>query len=600
MTNNSNNTIEKIIKGIQAETVGITGSPSTTLTIELDISEISRTSRALGQMVFVWQEEDGRDILSLGQIVEVKTKNRWHEDPSFKGVIKRHGRLPHLSGDADNRLAKVSIQSSFDCRTEKPISHILGVSPTTGEKTCKMNNEVMQNLVKHMGDAVTYIGRVYGADNVDLPMYFKHFGDDEDGIPGLGARDAYHIGVFGKTGSGKTVTAALMLLAYAKNNKDMNILVLDPQGQFTMDNRLLPGNNKFHDEIEKAGMSFESHNLINGVFLPDETQEDLSLFARLLVSNNFIRTAFRITTADKQDALADCIVRYLTGRRNSPSFTLRNQNPDDLLRKMLGQFLSSDDDYIAYVYRDPNYQSRLRINMSQFLDCIDKPVGEGAMKKWREILGLYASTNTKNEPKTSVDKIVETMLGNKKGNFVVLDMSSGPGKIENENMQALFLNVIERRIAEAGGYLYSEGKMANCLIVMDEAHRYVNRKSPDERVRELSDHIIGAVRTTRKHGIGHMFITQSLESMDDEIIKQMRIFAFGFGLTFGSEIKKIRELIDNQAALDLYKSFIDPGNRNEFPFMFSGPVSPLSATGAPLFVEIYNKYENFINKNKDK
>ena len=603
MTNNSNNVIEEIIKEIQAETVGITGSPSTTLAIALDISEINRTSRALGQMVFVWQEEDGRDILSLGQIVEVTTKNRWHEDPSFKGVIKRHGSLPHLSGAADNRLAVVSIQSSFDCRTEKPISHILGVSPTTGEKTRKMNNEVMQNLVKHMGDAVTYIGRIYGADNVDLPMYFKHFGDDEDGIPGLGAGDAYHIGVFGKTGSGKTVTAALMLLAYAKNNKDMNILVLDPQGQFAMDNRLLPDNKKFRDEIKEAGMSFDSYNLINKVFLPDETQEDLLLFARLLVSNNFIRTAFHITTADKQDAVADCIVRYLTGRRNVPGFTLGNQAPDDLLRKMLNRFLSSDgdeEDYIAYVYSGRNYQERLRRNMSQFLSCIDTPAGEGAMKKWREILGLYASTDEAGDPKTSVNEIVKSIIGEKKGKFIVLDMRPGPGKIENENMQALFLNVIEHRIAEAGGYLYAEGKMANSLIVMDEAHRYVNRKSPDERVRELSGHIIDAVRTTRKYGIGHMFITQSLESMDDEIIKQMRIFALGFGLTFGSEIRKIRELIDNQAALNLYKSFIDPGNRKEFPFMFSGPVSPLSATGAPLFVEIYNKYEDFINKNKDK
>ena len=594
MTNNSKNPIEAVIKEIQKDTVGITGSPSTTLEIALDISEKSQTSRALGQMVFVWQEEDGRNILSLGQIVGVTTRNRWHEDPSFKGVIKRHGSLPNLSGIADNRLAVMSVQSSFDCRTEKPISHILGVSPTTGNETYKMNNNVMGNLVKHLGKAITYIGRIYGTDNVDLPMHFKHFGKDKEGIPGLGAGDAYHIGVFGKTGSGKTETAARMLLAYAKNNKNMNILVLDPQSQFTRDNQLLEGEYKFHNEIKKAGMCLRSYNLINETFLPGKTEEDISLFSRLLVINKFIQTAFGITTPDKQEDMANCITRYMVTRR----IDLSNKNLVDLLKEMLDRFLYDKDDkenYLKSVYSQANRRKDVSIRMRQFRDNIEDSEYESAMKKWREVFNLYSN---KGKSKISLDDLVEEIVGDEKGKFVDLDTSAG--KRENENMQALFLNVIEKRIAETGANLYAKGKMANCLIVMDEAHRYVNRKSPDEYVRDLSGQIIDAVRTTRKFGIGHMFITQSLESMDDEIIKQMRIFAFGFGLTFGSEIKKIRELIDNQAALNLYKSFIDPGNRNEFPFMFYGPVSPLSATGAPLFVEIYNKYEDFINKNKDK
>ena len=52
-------------------------------------------------------------FLSLGQITEIETKNRWHEEPSFKGIIKRHGKLPNLSGIADNRIAILNVQSSF-------------------------------------------------------------------------------------------------------------------------------------------------------------------------------------------------------------------------------------------------------------------------------------------------------------------------------------------------------------------------------------------------------------------------------------------------------------------------------------------------------
>ena len=606
-----NSAIKAAIDAVKTATVGITGSPSTTLEIALDITEESKTSRALGQMVFVWQEEDveqeeeKRQILSLGQIAEVSTKNRWHEDQSFKGVIKRHGRLPNLSDVADNRLAVVSVQASFDCSEQPPKSHILGVSPSTGQKTDKINNEVMRLLVEQYGEAISYIGKIYGTDDVDMPMWFKHFGGRDEGIKGLGAGDAYHIGVFGKTGSGKTVTAAMMLLAYAKNNQNMNILVLDPQGQFTMDSQLLPVNKELdkeislEEQISNAGMTWEALHLVKEVFLPDETREDWSLFANLLVSNGFVRTAFGITTKDKQDAVGECIVEYIKERKNSPNFNLRDQNPREFLIEFLCRVLKPDGkrDYMKYVYAKGEHEKRVRTITEETLAAIKQslPQGEDALHKWNKVLRLYSDGNG---GKTSIDDIVQRITGKTSGNFIVLDLRPGDDR-DNENMQALFLDVIERRVTAAGSRRYAKKEMANCLVVMDEAHRYINKKSPDERVRDLSAQIVDAVYTTRKYGIGHMFITQSLESMDEEIIKQMRIFAFGFGLTLGSEIKKIRELIDNPAAVNLYKSFIDPGNQERYPFMFVGPMSPLSATGAPLFVEIYNNYkEDYLRANK--
>ena len=77
----------------------------------------------------------------------------------------------------------------------------------------------------------------------------------------------------------------------------------------------------------------------------------------------------------------------------------------------------------------------------------------------------------------------------------------------------------------------------------------------------------------------------------------MRIFAFGYGLTSGSEIRKVNEIVNNQAAVQLYKSFIDPSSSHRFPFMFFGPVSPLSFTGSPLFLEAYTDFSDFKDKN---
>lgn len=586
---NSKQPISEIIKGIKQETLGITSSPSTNLEIMLDIVEESKTGRAVGQMVFVLQEEDGRDILSLGQIVEVTTKNRWHEDLSFKGVIKRHRKLPNLSGHADNRLAKLSVQSSFDCNDDRPISHILGISPSTGLVASKMTNDVMSELVTHYGQSLSYIGRVYGTD-INIPMWFKHFDrDDADqgaGIEYLGAGDTYHIGVFGKTGSGKTVTSAFMLLAYAKNKANMNILVLDPQSQFTHDKELLPDGVKLCEKIEAVGMRYSSYNLVNDIALP---KDDFILFGRLLMSNGFVQKAFGPFYQDeKEENMRDCIVSYLEGRGNQPRFSIAEES-SKLLEEMIAAFSKegADNKYVKRVYGTKGTRERLAEKIEEVGSRLNLYQG-----KWNEILSLFSE-----DREITVDALVEKVVSTKKGHFIVLDMGPRKGELENENMQALFLDVIERKIVEQGSELYSNGKRANCLIVMDEAHRYVDRKSADPTVRDLSGRIIDAVRTTRKYGIGHMFITQSLESLDDEIIKQMRIFAFGHGLTTGSELRKVGEIINNPAALGLYKSFIDPGNRKQFPFMFFGPMSPLSATGAPLFTEIYTNFEGYEKNN---
>ncbi len=586
-----------LVKKIDAAVLGVVSSPSTTLEISLDIRKKSENRRALGQMVFVQLQEDGRQILSLGQIVEVETKNRWHEDQSFKGVIKHYGGLPHLSGVADNRLAKISVQSSFDVTNQEPEIYLLGMSPSTGIPVEIVNNELMNLLVQHHRGAITYLGKVYGTD-VHLPMWFKHFGKDEE-TPDLGAKDAYHIGVFGKTGSGKSVTSALMLLAYAKNKKHMNILVLDPQGQFYKDRELLPGDAKHSliEEVGKIGIKVQRYKLIDGVSLPATNVE---LLGELLTNSNFIREAFGpFYNDEKVDCMRGSIVSYIEGRMKKQSFNLGSVKPIELLSDMTKRFakLAGGEEefskYIKGVYARRPEQQRLLRAIERVYDALERNESPPYLKKWKQALGMFSGNR-----ETTISEICKKITGETGGNFIVLDLSPSEGEIEDDNLQALFLQLIEEGIVESGGNLYAEGKNANCLIVMDEAHRFISNNSHDTRIKELTRKIVDSVRTTRKYGIGHMFITQSLESLDDEIISQMRIFAFGHGLTMGSELRKVKEIINNQAAVNLYASFIDPGNSGKFPFMFFGPVSPFSATGSPLFVEIYTKYQEYCEINR--
>lgn len=584
------------IKKAENIAMGITGSPSTTLEVIIDITEVTKTDRTLGQMVYVCVEEEGRSILVIGQVIEIETKNRWHEDPAFKGVIKRHGSLPHLSGAADNRIATISVQACYDLGTDNPEGYILGTSPSTGVKVYRMDNPVMEALMEVNKRAITYIGKVYGTQ-VDLPFWFKHFDKNDEVNAEYGVNDAHHIGVFGKTGSGKTVTASLMLLGYSKNRNNMSILVLDPQGQFYLDKSLLPSDESLKIEVEKS-MNYERYKILDDVCLP---KDDFALFADLLLGNGFIKNGFRHYSEDKMDRTAECIVSYLSGRARTPGFALNNiSDKVTLLKDMLGRFIRLDDaneraagfsKYVQDIYGTRDARNRLVRSMQETLDGIDS--NDDLKKKWVSTLELFYDQKPDKTSKVPIATIVDKIVA-KKGNFIVLDLSQKKGERDNQNLQARFITIIEEAIVDAGANKYADGSVKpNCLIVMDEAHKFISNDSKDERIQELTKNIIGSVRTTRKYGIGYMFITQTIESLDEEILRQMRIFGFGYGLTSGHELRKVSEVVNNNAAIQLYKSFIDPGSNGKFPFMFYGPISPLSFTGSPLFIEVYKDFSSF-------
>src|SRR5213079_2360139 len=105
---------------------------------------------------------------------------------------------------------------------------ILGTVPATGSNIHLVNDEVLGEVLSPYRKQLFYLGNVYGS-KPKLPLWFKHFAPGPEG-----AGEAYHLGVFGKTGSGKSVLAKMILTAYARYPK-MALLVIDPQGEFAKD-----------------------------------------------------------------------------------------------------------------------------------------------------------------------------------------------------------------------------------------------------------------------------------------------------------------------------------------------------------------------------
>ena len=126
-------------------------------------------------------------------------------------------------------------------------------------------------------------------------------------------------------------------------------------------------------------------------------------------------------------------------------------------------------------------------------------------------------------------------------------------------------------------------------------------KPENEDLERVKNILIDAVRTTRKYGLGWMFISQTLSSLDREIINQIRIYVFGFGLAWGVELQALKEIIGGQKeAVTLYQMFRDPQSglgEREYPFMTIGPISPLSFSGTPLFFTALEYPDEFLKIN---
>jgi hypothetical protein len=191
---------------------------------------------------------------------------------------------------------------------------------------------------------------------------------------------------------------------------------------------------------------------------------------------------------------------------------------------------------------------------------------------------------------------------------LVVDVSKEQAQnlLWNDTIQALVIKRLLEGVTFTAETLYKEGESLNALIVIDEAHRLAPRELPsdNEAAKSIRKVLIDAARTTRKYGLGWLFISQTLSSLHPEILQQLRIFFFGFGLGLGQEFQSLRQLVGSSStALDLYQLFCDPhsafdAQNRQYSFMTIGPVSLLSFSGSPLFFNAFNTVEAFLAANQ--
>lgn len=567
--------------------IGSVGSPSNTTEIIIDINQKSEKKRNLGQLVCLVQPQDQENLVVIGQISEIETQNRWHEDLTFRGIIKRRGSLPHLSEKADVRTAKLNVQACFSIAPDGKITAgTLGTSPATGTPIISVRDEILDKLLEQYKNQIIYLGNAYATD-VKMPLWLKHFDRGEGG-----AGEAYHIGVFGKSGSGKSGLAAYMLLGYARH-KNMGIIFIDPQNQFASETDL-PF--KLHDSLRKLGRKVEVYRLTNQIRLGTKNNA-VNLFCSLLLKTEFYRN-IGVRGKENQDYASDEVSRIIRDILSHQKVELKNGG-DDLLLNVL-QSLIQDNNALQRIYASSQPRQRLQDTLKELIDN-EREFKRVQQEIWQPVLDLFLENDSQGNHRSSLWHIVQKSASDEQKPIVFLDIKGeGTTFADNEEIKALILKEISTILKVAGENAFKEDKKLNCLICLDEAHRFVKSSFSNDDNSEMSNltrTFVDGVRTTRKYGLGYMFITQTIASLHKEIVGQLRLYAFGYGLTSGSEYRQIEELVSDQQALSLYKSFVDPQSNKQYPFMFLGPVSPLSFTGSPLFVQMFTEFSQFQNAN---
>lgn len=585
MTDDSATNLDRLID--QTERLGVVGSPSSTAQLALDILGSAVTRKLVGELALFRFLQDTSSHYALGQITEIQLRNIWHEDPTMRSLIRQRGRVDAVSERQDTHLGQMIISAVFQKGGSAGYEpSILGTVPSTGTRIHLVTDSVLDELLRPYREQIFYLGHVYGS-KPKLPLWFKHFDKGPDG-----AGEAYHLGIFGKTGSGKSVLAKMILLAYARYPK-MAILVIDPQGEFARDMQRGGSTGEFALPVENIARSLNKQPVV--LTVRNLVLDRWELFQQILFESQFFE---RLTIPKGENRELACGI--LSDRLRKARVKLGSLHDRKSFEKAWE--LLQDERVQRVFYRTETSRARFKDAL------LDADPDEFYNQYWAPVTELFRE----NRPGAkSMDRALGQLLAMDNPNrpILVVDLSKdqAQGLFWNDKIQSLVIKRLLDGLSQTAEKFYRENQSLNALVVIDEAHRLApgprDLSRDDDAARGVRSVLIDAARTTRKYGLGWLFISQTLSSLHPEILQQLRIFFFGFGLGLGQEFQSLRQLVGSSGtALDLYQLFRDPHSAfdpksRQYSFMTIGPVSPLSFSGSPLFLNAFNTVDAFLDAN---
>lgn len=564
-----------------AAPIAVIGSPNSTTTFTVDILETAR-DRALDHawVTFeVVERFNGRSYRkrALCQLGGIVTRNRWHEDPVIRAVIKHQGALPALSGESDLTSAQLSALGVFllDDHGHVLRRTTLSTPPPSGTPVFPADATTLQDLV-HMEPGIFYAGQSPG-DGLPVPLTLRHFGTTE----AAGFGEAVMLGIFGQTRSGKSIMAAQILAGFAANPQ-LGILVLDPQGEFGRD-RFAAGDHRVDFSLKRLLGGLRGKRAAQVITTDEVALEGPEAFTELLRRSDFF-ASLGFKGANKEREASERMAGMLSeladrdGRRR-PIKDLRAADLA-LLIKDLARF--ADVIYATRPGTAPGEGQRAADVLARF------QLDETRLKRiWEDALSAFR-TDTGRTPLT---QLIQKVLSDRE--VVVLSFSH-----ENANEPPYFLlNEILTRLRQVIHRSFQGGQTSNALVLLDEAHLFAGEHAGATTDGASTRSMLSqSVRMTGKYGVGWFFITQTLHDFDKTILRQLQVKIFGQGFKLGAD----REYVETELGKEgfaRYCSLPDPKRTGRYTFMVTGPIVALGSLGTPLVLQGFRSADDLMRAN---
>jgi hypothetical protein len=394
----------------------------------------------------------------------------------------------------------------------------------------------------------------------------------------------------------------MVLCAYARH-PEMGILVIDPQGEFSLEfSGTRVGQQGLQLDQAIRGRGREIH-----VYRIEDLQlDDWISFEEMVISLRFLeQLAIPSASAENARRAAEVIRGALEGTHNLDSLGALPPLQDALNA-------INNTNNAGFIYTTRTRAQQLQQRVQRFIND-PQTLNQLLTTVWIPICQLFSRGQNRRrlfsypgQQPGIINMLLAPTAGARPRPVVVIDISrQGNQRFWSEELQRRILSKLLSILVSQATSSLSTQQSANVLVLLDEAHRHApsGRLDEDSEADRLRSLLRRAVRETRKYGVGWFFISQTLGGLDNEILQQLRILAFGFGLAMGSEFDRLRDFAGgDKRALELYQSFRDPQSfprrdLQEFPFMAVGPVSPLAFSGRPLFFSAFTSPVEFLQVN---
>ena len=522
----------------------------------------------LGRLGFLRFNAGNSNISVLCQIISVDRRNTVHEDGSFGPVIAARGSIPYLSsiGDYEEAIAKPIAQQVNG--SAKP----LRANPPSGSQIVSLNDNSLMSEEEQKNPQIIfnsfapvsegylrYPGSLVG-EAINVPIICKSFNPADDN----GWGEARHAIFLGRSGSGKTHAAKIMLALYLLSTRTMGAFIPDGKGDF----------------IRPSGRDLNLRNFLeaNGrnvqvIHIEDLRLENTDQLQELLSIENFQRLVAPSIAPDKWRLLLELTLEKFT-------------DEDEKLivegDKAISQekFLEKFNDSLEFVYAETGKKLDVRI------EKLKKSQEDNLTKitsLWNRVLKRFT------EGEKLIDIVDHVLI---EGKIYFLDIDS-----YNTSVNVFILGTLYKRFRSRALNLYkSRQKYANAIVYVDEANRFIPQSPKDEKQKELQEKLIDGIKTTRQYGLAWWLADQRPSAISKDAFTQMGTFFFGKGMTAVADQTNMESVLGKDGC-NVYSYVATMGGS---PFVASGQfIGVGSSESVAVPMQFFKDWQTLADKNNE-